>query len=250
MHTPQPNPLIAKFADALGSAWRSVARAEQLPPEGDWLIWLLMAGRGFGKTRTGSETTHEAVAAGARYLHLIAPTAADCRDVLVEGPAGLIATAASHSRPIYQPSLRKVVWPNGAQALLFSADEPDRLRGPQCEFLWIDELAAMRQAQEILDMAMFGLRLGKHPHCVITTTPRPLKCIKALLARAGADVAITRGSTYDNRANLAANFFQQVISKHEGTRLGRQEIYAEVLTDTPGALWQLERIEELRVSLA
>ncbi len=155
----------------------------------------------------------ERVARGARHIHIIAPTAADCRDVLAEGPAGLIATAPPDMRPIYTPSLRKLVWPNGAQALLFSADEPDRLRGPQCDTLVIDELAAMRLAQEVLDMALMGLRLGKDARCIIATTPRPLKCIKSLLAREGVDVAITRGSTHDNRANLAPNFFHQVIGR-------------------------------------
>jgi predicted phage terminase large subunit-like protein len=209
---------------------------------------VFCGGRGAGKTRSGAEWVTERVAKGARYISLIAPTSADCRDVLLEGPAGILTISPSHLRPIYQPSLRKVVWPNGAQALLFSSDEPDRLRGPQSDTVWIDELCAMRTAQDVLDMAMFGLRLGKDPRCLITTTPRPIKCFKALLAREGQDIVVTRSSSYRNRDNLAPAFFGQIVSKYAGTRLGRQELDAELLTDVPGALWHLERIEELRVT--
>ena len=239
------------FAEALRGAWRLTARPEQLAPEGDWSTWVFCGGRGAGKTRSGAEWVQERVESGAaRYVHLIAPTAADCRDVLLEGPAGILSIAPPHARPVYQPSLRKVTWPNGAQALLFSSDEPDRLRGPQCDTLWIDELCAMRTAQDVLDMAFMGLRLGKDPRALITTTPRPIKPFKALLAREGQDVVVTRSSSYANRENLAPQFFQQIVAKYEGTRLGRQEIEAELLTDVPGALWHLERIEELRARVA
>jgi phage terminase large subunit-like protein len=238
------------FLNALRNAWRSVARPEQLAPLWTWVIWIFLGGRGAGKTRSGAEWIIERVLAGARYIHLIAPTAADCRDVMLEGPAGILSISPPHLRPIYQPSLRKVVWPNGAQALLFSSDEPDRLRGPQADTIWIDELCAMRQAQEVLDMAMFGLRLGKDPRCLITTTPRPIKCFKALLAREGQDVVVTRSTSFANRDNLAPAFFAQITAKYAGTRLGRQELEAELLTDTPGSLWQLEQIDNLRVNRA
>lgn len=246
----KPNKLRTAFTEALRSAWRTQARVEQLAPPGDWTWWVFCGGRGSGKTRSGSEWVCERVAAGARYIHLIAPTVADCRDVLLEGPAGILSIAPSHDRPTYQPSLRKVTWPSGAQALLFSADEPDRLRGPQCDSLWIDELCAMRSAQDVLDMASFGLRLGKDPRALVTSTPRPTKPFKQLLAREGLDVVVTRSSSYANRANLAPAFFNQILAKYQGTRLGRQEILAELLTDTPGALFHLEKIEELRVSSA
>ena len=239
------------FAEALKGAWHLTARPEQLAPEGTWTTWIFCGGRGAGKTRSGAEWIQTRVESGAgRFIHLVAPTAGDARDVLLEGPAGILTIAPSHARPIYQPSLRKVTWPNGAQALLFSSDEPDRLRGPQCDTLWIDELCAMRTAQDVLDMAYMGLRLGKDPRALITTTPRPIKPFKALLARDGQDVVVTRSSSYANRDNLAPQFFQQILSKYAGTRLGRQEIDAELLTDVPGALWHLERIEELRVPRA
>lgn len=248
---PKHTKVHRSFAEALRNAWRSTARTEQLAPAGDWTTWVFCGGRGAGKTRSGAEWITERVQAGrARYISLVAPTAADCRDVMLEGPAGVLSISPSQMRPVYQPSLRKVVWPNGAQALLYSSDEPDRLRGPQSDTIWIDELCAMRQAQEVLDNAMFGLRLGKDPRCLITTTPRPIKCFKAILAREGQDVVVTRSSSYANRENLAAAFFAQIVSRYAGTRLGRQEIEAELLTDTPGALWHLERIEQLRVRTA
>lgn len=247
---PRDSRLHRAFTEALRDAWRSVARPEQLPPPGDWTTWIENGGRGSGKTRSGSEWISERVASGARFIHLIAPTVADTRDVMLEGPAGILTISPSHLRPIYQPSLRKVVWPNGAQALLFSGDEPDRLRGPQCDTCWIDELCAMRQAQEVLDNMYFGLRVGRDPRCLITTTPRPLKCFKALLARDGQDVVVTRSSSYANRENLAPAFFASIVGRYAGTRLGRQELEAELLSDTPGALWHLERIEELRVRVA
>jgi predicted phage terminase large subunit-like protein len=247
---PRDAKLHRSFTEALRNSWRAQARPEQVAPPGNWATWVFKGGRGAGKTRSGAEFVQERVAAGARFIHLIAPTAADCRDVMLEGPAGILSIAPSHMRPIYQPSLRKLVWPSGAQGLLFSSDEPDRLRGPQCDTAWIDELCAMRTAQEVLDNMYFGLRVGKDPRCLITTTPRPIKCFRALLARDGQDVVVTSSSSFANRENLAAAFFSQITAKYAGTRLGRQELEAELLTDTPGALWHLDRIEELRVRVA
>ncbi len=249
---PEPPGRVHKaFAEAMRGAWRRQARPEQLAPSGAWTTWVFCGGRGAGKTRSGAEWTLERVAAGARYIHLIAPTAADYRDVMIEGPAGLLTISPPHLRPEYQPSLRKLTWPNGAQALCFSGDTPDALRGPQADTVWVDELCSMRQAQEVLDNMYFGLRVGKDPRCLVTTTPRPLKCFKALLAGDGEGVVVvTRSSSYANRENLAPAFFSQITAKYAGTRLGRQELEAELLTDTPGALWHLERIEELRVRVA
>ena len=248
---PEPSELRRRFTAALRSDWRSIAREEQVAPAGTWTTWIFCAGRGAGKTRSGAEWVQERVETGvARRIHLIAPTAADCRDVLLEGPAGILSIAQPHMRPIYSSSLRKVEWPNGAVALLFSSDEPDRLRGPQADTLWIDELCAMRSAQEVLDMAMLGLRLSKDPRCLITTTPRPIKPFKALVNRAGQDVVITRCSTMANAENLARPFLSQILQQYQGTRLGRQELNAELLLDVPGALWTLQMLEETRVDEA
>ncbi|MDR9392599.1 MAG: terminase family protein, partial [Trueperaceae bacterium] len=216
------------------------ARPNQLPPEGSWTTWLLLAGRGFGKTRTGAEFVRSEIENNrAHRVALIAPTAADTRDVMIEGESGLLNVCPPWNRPKYEPSKRRLTWPNGAIATMYSADEPERLRGPQHDLLWADELAAWRYPQA-WDMAMLGLRLGT-PRAVVTTTPKPTKLIQALTK--SDTVAITRGSTFDNRANLAPAFFEQIIQKYEGTRLGRQELYAEVLTDTPGALWTRDLIE-------
>lgn len=231
---------------ALEHDWRFWARPNQVAPAGDWTSWLVMAGRGFGKTRTGAETVREEQEAGrAGRLALVAPTAADARDVMVEGESGILAISPPWNRPVYEPSKRRVTWPNGAIATLYSADEPERLRGPQHDFAWGDELAAWRYP-EAFDQLMFGLRLGTHPRAVFTTTPKPVKLVTDLLK--DPNCAVSRGSTYENRANLPAAFFAKIVKKYEGTRLGRQELNAEVLEDIEGALWQLEQIERTRLS--
>lgn len=232
--------------------WRLWARAEQVPPQGDWLIWLILAGRGWGKTRTGAEWVHERVSAGVRRLALVARTAADIRDVMVEGESGILATAHPANRPVYNPTTRRLTWPNGAVATTFSAEEPNSLRGPQFDAAWCDELAAWSYAQEAWDQLQFGLRLGKHPRVCITTTPRPTPIIRGLVddSRQGGSVVVTKGSTFDNAANLAPSFLEQLIRKYEGTRLGRQEISAEILDDNPGALWKRDDIERSRVRVA
>jgi phage terminase large subunit-like protein len=231
---------------ALQYEWAYRARDEQLPPPGDWRVWLLLAGRGFGKTRTGAETVRARIAARlARRIALVAPTAADARDVMVEGESGLLATAPPWDRPLYEPSKRRLTWPNGAIATLFSADEPERLRGPQHDFAWCDELAAWRYPAA-WDMLMFGLRLGTDPRAVVTTTPRPTKLIRGLLA--DPKVIVTRGRTAENRANLAPAFLAQIVRRYEGTRLGRQELDGELLEDMPGALWQRGVIEAARTT--
>ncbi len=242
-----PNSFAAQLADALENSWPAVARPNQLPPPGDWWqIWLLLAGRGFGKTRTLAEWVCDQAAFGqVSRIALVAATAADARDVLVEGQSGILAVAPPQFRPIYEPSKRRLIWPNGAIATTFSAEEPDRLRGPQHDAAVCDELASWSHP-ETWDMLQFGLRLGRHPRCLVATTPRPTKLIRELLAREGRDVIVTRGSTYENRANLAPGFFDQVIRKYEGTRLGRQELNAELLEDTPGALWSHSIIDAAR----
>lgn len=236
----------SQLADALDYGWEAIARPNQLPPPGHWSIWLLLAGRGFGKTRVLSEMCNLWATTGqARRIAVVGSTAGDCRDVIVEGESGILATAPDWCRPIYQATRRQLQWPNGAIATLYSAEEPDRLRGPQHDAAICDELGSWRDPSTF-DMLMFGLRLGKHPRTVIATTPRPTKLVRQLLAREGHDIVVTRGSSYENRANLSPTFFSQIVAKYEGTRLGRQELDAEVLMDVPGALWTLDAIDQAR----
>ena len=227
--------------------WRAWARPEQLAPAGAWFVWLILAGRGWGKTRTGAGWLHEEVERRGKCLvHIVGATSADVRDVMIGGPSGLLASAHPKRRPVYEPSKRLVTWPNGAQGLAFSADEPERLRGPQCHLAWADELAAWRYAEETWDQLNFGLRLGDDPRMCVTTTPKPTKQIRELIS--DELTKLTTGSTFDNRANLAKPFLSRIIKKYGGTRLGRQELYAEVLDDNPGALWKRKpMIEDLRV---
>jgi phage terminase large subunit-like protein len=230
--------------EAIEHDWGWWGRPNQHAPKGEWRTWLLLAGRGFGKTRSGAECIRDQVIHHRRRrIALVAPTAADARDVMVEGESGLLAIGPPQQRPQYEPTKRRLTWPNGAIATTYSADEPERLRGPQHDAAWCDEIASWRYP-EAWDMLMFGLRLGPDPRVVVTTTPKPVKIIRELLA--DPTTVVTRGSSYENRANLADAFFAQIIRKYEGTRLGRQEIEAELLDDVPGALWNRTRLEELR----
>ncbi|MDQ0417912.1 phage terminase large subunit-like protein [Croceifilum oryzae] len=237
--------LSAEEAQGLLYDWRFWARPNQLPPKGNWRTWLLLAGRGFGKTRTGAEWVRSLVETEqAKRIALVAPTAADARDVVVEGESGIMAISSPWFMPIYEPSKRRITWPNGAIATLYSADEPERLRGPQHDAAWCDELAAWRYPDS-WDMLLFGLRLGKDPRVVVTTTPKPTPIIKSLVK--AETTAITKGSTFDNAENLAPAFLKQILSKYDGTRLGRQELYADILDDNPGALWNQRMVDKLRV---
>ena len=235
-------------AEAILHDWEFWARRNQLEPtDRPWVNWLVMAGRGFGKTRVGSEQVRKWVKKFP-IVNLIGATAADVRDVMVQGigaGSAIMEVCRSDERPVYEKSNRRLVWPNGARSLLFSAEEPERLRGPQCMKYWCDEVAAWRYAEEAWEQIEFTLRLGTNPQTVVTTTPKPTKLIKALTANP--DTYVTRGSTYDNKANLAKNFFDKIVRKYEGTRLGRQELMAELLEDRPGALWTLKGIDADRV---
>lgn len=232
--------------------WDRLARPSQLlPPDVmpgglRWQYWLIQAGRGFGKTRVGAETTRKWVKRY-RYVNLIGATADDARDIMIEGESGILAVCPPSERPIYRASKRRLEWPNGARSLIFTADEPERLRGKQHEKLWADELGAWRY-EDSWDQAMFGLRLGDNPQAVITTTPRPTKLIKDLVKNP--HTYITRGSTYENKANLAPAFLNAIIKKYENTRLGRQELDAELLEDNPNALFHQSNIEKNRVKVA
>jgi len=234
--------------------WAVWARPNQLIPRnctchnGSWRTWLILAGRGWGKTRTGAEAVREWAEKGeTEYITLAASKALDIRDVMVEGESGILAISPNSFRPLYEPSKRRLTWPNGVKALLLSADEPDTFRGPQCGKAWADELAKWPYPEAWTQM-MFGLRLGSTPQVIVTTTPRPTALIRDLMRRESTHV--TRGTTYDNQANLAKAFLEEIIQEYEGTRMGRQEIWAEMLDDNPGALWKRTLIDSLRVRVA
>jgi phage terminase large subunit-like protein len=246
---------LARLSDqelyALRFDWLIAARPNQIAPKWDWATWLVLAGRGYGKTRVGAESVRGWIGAGFNHVNMVAPTADDLRDVMVEGESGILAVCPRQERPIYRVSKRRLEWPNGARSLLFTAQEPDRLRGKQHSKLWTDEPASWQYDSDAWDQAQFGLRLGKNPQTVATTTPRPTALIRMLIAASRGDaptVAITRGTTYENRSNLAPGFYSKIITRYENTRLGRQELLAEVLDDNPDALFHMEHIEGARVS--
>ncbi len=238
--------LTPEEEEELAWSWRMWRRPNQTAPLGDWAIWYLRAGRGFGKTRTGGETTRERVESGlARYIGIVAPTAGDARDVMIEGESGLLSCFPPWHRPKYEPSKRRVTFHNGAVATVYSAEEPDRLRGPQHDWVWGDEPASWKYGQETLDNIRFGLRLGNDPRMMLTGTPKPHKWLRDLT---GEDGCITStGSTYDNAPNLAEAYVAVMESRFEGTRLGRQELHAEVLDDVEGALWISQAIDMNRM---
>lgn len=206
-----------------------------------------MAGRGFGKTLAGAVATNEVARAGITgTIHLIGDTAADVRDVMVEGSnSGILAVSSKEFRPVYEPSKRRLTWPNGVTATCFSAEKFEALRGPQCGFIWADEIGKWRYDIETWDQAMLGLRIGKDPWAMVTTTPKPTALVRDLID--DEHTFLTHGTTYDNLHNLADAFRNQVIKRYEGTRLGQQELYAQLLTEAAGALWKLSELERTRI---
>jgi phage terminase large subunit-like protein len=231
-------------------AWvASEARLEQLRPPGDWLVWLLLAGRGFGKTRTAAEdaSAYGLDNPGSR-IAVVAETFSDGRDVCVEGESGLLSCLPESAVKLWNRSLGELVLTNGTIYKLFSGDKPDGLRGYQFHRAWVDELAKFRYARETWTQLMLGLRLGDDPRCVVTTTPRPISLLRELKDRPNTHV--TRGSTFDNAANLAAPFLEEIRERYEGTRVGRQELQGEILDDVPGALWTRQMIDDSRVKSA
>jgi phage terminase large subunit-like protein len=225
------------------------ARPEQLRPPGDWILWLILAGRGWGKSRTGAECIRDWIEAGTcGRVALVARTAADARDVMVDGESGLLAISPPWFRPVYEPSKRRLTWPNGAIATTYTAEEPDALRGPQHDGAWCDEIASWKYPEDAYNNLLFGLRLGTNPRIVGTTTPKPTRHMRALIA--DATTAVTKGKTQENAPNLARTFLRQVVGKYLGTSLGRQELDAEMLEDVAGALWKRDVIDDLRRRLA
>lgn len=232
--------------EALYYSWKFWGRPEQFwPTDRYWSTWLLLAGRGFGKTRTGAEATRWV--AETKYtdrIALVGATYADVRDVMLEGESGLLRISSPRFMPVVKYNRRLVEWPNGVVAFIYTAEEPERLRGPQHGFAWADEIAAW-QYPEAWDQLQFGLRIGRDPRAVATTTPKPTKLITDLVK--DPTTYLTHGTTYDNTANLAKSFFGKIVRRYEGTRLGRQELNAEILSAVPGALWTRELLDEHRV---
>lgn len=236
--------------------WSVWGRPEQQPPEGNWNVWLVLAGRGFGKTRLASEWVREEAkytTTGQRRFALVARTAADVRDVIVEGESGILNVTPPSERPHYEPSKRRLTWPNGNTATLFTADEPDSLRGPQFTHAWGDEVAAWRQTPDAAGMTAWdnlrvGTRLGQYPKLLVTTTPKRVPILYSLLKEAekGDIVKVTRGSTLDNSGNLSSAYLDTMLGIYEGTALAKQELYGEMLSDVDGAMWTEEIVEASR----
>lgn len=241
--------LTDQEAASLFYDWRGfLARPDQVAPEGDWDIWMCLAGRGWGKTRTGAEWVREQVEQGAQRIALIAETQKDLEEVMINGDSGLLSVFPPNEQPEVRFKPVRIKFRNGAVALGYNATEPNQLRGPQFDAAWCDELAKWRYARETWDMLQFGLRLGEHPRVLVTTTPRPIELVKQIVAGQEGVVHVTRGSTLDNRANLAKRFIEKIQQRYSGTRLGRQELDAEILGDLPGALWAQSTIDSYRVN--
>lgn len=225
--------------------WRFWARPNQTAPDGDWRTWLALAGRGFGKTEAGAQWVRERVKAGARSIAIVAETQKDLEEVVAPR---IVSVHPPHEAPTVRFRPVRITWPNGAQALGYNGTEPDQLRGPEFDTAWVDELAKYRYARETWDMLQFTMRSGDDPRVFVSTTPRPIPIIRELIK--APTTIVTRGSTFDNRENLAEAFIQQIVTKYEGTRLGRQELDGEVLDDLPGALWNRDEIDQRRVKSA
>lgn len=240
--------------------WKAWARPEQIPPPGDdWSIWMYLAGRGAGKTRAAAEWVRDMAKRtdqGQLRFALVARTAADVRDVIVEGESGIISVSPPSERPLYEPSKRRLTWPNGNTATCFTADEPDGLRGPQFHYAWADEIAAWRQSPDAAGMTSWdnlrvACRLGKAPQIVCTTTPKRVPVLYTLIneAERTGRVVLSRGSTLDNAGNLSATYLEAITGVYAGTRLAAQELYGEMLSDVEGALWTIELIDRGRQSV-
>lgn len=231
------------------------AHPHQLPPDGDWRTWVVMGGRGAGKTRAGAEWVRAQVEGAGprdpgrcRSLALVGETYDQVRDVMIFGDSGIMACSPPDRKPDWISGRRRLVWPNGAEALAFSASDPEALRGPQFDGAWADELAKWRKADDAWDMLQFALRLGEHPQICVTTTPRNVDVLKTVLELPSS--VVTQAPTEANRVNLADSFLQEVRARYAGTRLGLQELDGELLSDVEGALWTSAMIERRRVSKA
>lgn len=235
--------------------WRYLSLDHQWPEKDKWTTWLILGGRGAGKTRAGAEWIRFLVEGGddewrleARAVALVAESYADAREIMIEGPSGLRAIAAADSRPVYEASRRRLVWENGAVAYCFSAEDPDGIRGFQFDAAWCDELCKWRYPEATWSNLQLALRLGPKPRQVVTTTPRPMALLKRL--RNAATTFVTHATSYDNHENLSETFFSEIAAIYEGTALGRQELMGELIDDIDGALWTWNLIEAARISAA
>jgi phage terminase large subunit-like protein len=248
--------LAGMDAETLLWDWSVWGRPEQQAPEGDWAVWMYLGGRGAGKTRAAAEWVREQAkytTTGQRRFALVARTAADVRDVIVEGESGILNVSPPSERPLYEPSKRRLTWPNGNTATCFTADEPDSLRGPQFTHAWGDEIAAWRQTPDAAGMTAFdnlrvGTRLGSNPQIMVTTTPKRVPLLYKLIeeSKNTGRVVISRGSTMDNSGNLSGAYLDAITGVYAGTRLAQQELYGEMLDAVEGALWTDELIEKNR----
>lgn len=227
--------------EELEHEWRFWARKEQLAPEGDWAVWLALAGRGFGKTEAGAQWVKEREAGGARSIALVAETQKDLEEVMVPR---LLSIYPDGKKPTVRFKPVRVLWPSGSTALGYNGTEPNQLRGPEFDTAWVDELAKYRYARETWDMLQFTMRAGDDPRIFVSTTPRPIPVIKEIIK--DTSTVVTRGSTFDNAANLPKQFLDRLQKRYEGTRLGRQELNAEILDDLPGALFTRAMFDETR----
>jgi phage terminase large subunit-like protein len=243
---------------ALKYDWPFWARPNQLqPPElgvEEVFIWFLMAGRGYGKTRTLAQWVDDKVKNGDyRNISLVGAAADEVRTIMIEGESGLLACSSPDFYPTYNPSKKQITWPNGALANIYYGTEPEKSRGAQSDLIWADEIAKWQYPQETFDNLLMGLRLGSNPLCGVSSTPKPTKFIKELTNRTNPETGkrntiVTRGNTFDNLQNLAKPFINTIITKYKGTRLGRQELNAEILDDNPNALWKRDWLDRDRIS--
>lgn len=231
------------------------ALEHQLPPAGNWRTWVIMGGRGAGKTRAGSEWVRSEVEGSrprdpgrSRRVALVGETIDQVREVMVHGDSGILACSPPDRRPTWESSRKRLVWPNGAVAQVFSAHEPESLRGPQFDAAWVDELAKWKKAEDAWDMLQFGLRLGQTPRQVVTTTPRNVSVLKRILDNPS--TVVTHAPTEANRAYLAQSFLEEVRARYAGTRLGRQELDGVLLEDAEGAMWTMAMLEGLQIERA
>ena len=246
---------------SLDDDWLFNARREQIPPQTDWYVWMILAGRGFGKTRTGSEWVNglvnkeewawscrpEDIPEEPVRVALLADNAEDAVKVMIKGRSGILNTAAPHNRPRFKPSEKALYWPNGGMAFYYSAEDAEQLRGPEHHAAWVDELAKFRNPVDPWDNLTMGLRLGTFPRIAVTTTPRPHPMLKEICSQP--DTELTRGSTYDNKANLPSRFLAKLEELYEGTRVGRQELHAELFTDVEGALFSTRMFDDNRLRM-